>query len=474
MNTKQSMKAVLYLRQSIAREESISMELQEAAGRQYCTAMGYDVVAVESDEGISGRTWLKRPAVQRVMDMIERQEADVIVLWKWSRLSRNRLDWAIAVDKVEAAGGRIESATEQVDVNTSTGRLARGMLAEFAAFESERIGDVWREAHRRRVESGRPATGKPRFGYQYDRENGFTPDPIEGPVLQECYRLYLSGKSFYEIQDYLNAGPTAPGSGYDGPKPGRWSTRTLRRVMDNPFASGRFTSNGEIHQGIHEPLISEEVWEAYQVRRNSRRVQRTSTKNKYPYTGLIFCGICGHAMYAGRFGSDGTLKYRCHGTSSLKLHTGGYVMASTLEKALLPWLDKLAININQAADKAAPILPKPVDATPHLRRALIKVEARLEALTLKLLDDVIPREVYEPMRDQLMAEKASLSAQLMAARVVIREDPVKVPADLMTRWPSMSATDKRELLGKLVRKIVVTPDRPRSHVEIVPMWADIP
>lgn len=81
--------AVLYLRQSIARKDSISLELQEDAGRRYCEQTGYQVVAVEADSGISGLTWY-RPAVQRVMGMIETGEDEVIVLWKWSRLSRAR------------------------------------------------------------------------------------------------------------------------------------------------------------------------------------------------------------------------------------------------------------------------------------------------------------------------------------------------------------------------------------------------
>ncbi|MGJ9405302.1 recombinase family protein [Nesterenkonia aurantiaca] len=121
-------RAVLHLRQSVAREESISLEVQETSGRTYCTQQGYEVVAVKSDPGIRGRTW-NRPAVQRVMTMIESGATDNVILWRWSRLSRSRLEWAVAVDKVENAGGRIESATESVDISTSRGRLARGMLA---------------------------------------------------------------------------------------------------------------------------------------------------------------------------------------------------------------------------------------------------------------------------------------------------------------------------------------------------------
>ena len=472
MKSNKKLRAVLYLRQSIAREDSISIELQEEAGRRYAAQQGYDVVAVEADEGISGRTWHKRPAVQRVMAMVEQGQADVIILWKWSRLSRARLDWAIAIDKVEAAGGRIESATEQVDVSTSTGRFARGMLAEFAAFESERIGDTWKEAHRRRVANGIPATGKKRFGYKYDREHGFTPDPIEGPVLQECYRRYLQGTSFYELLDYLNDGPTLPGAGYTGTKPNRWSLHTLRRVMDNPFATGRFTYNGEIVQGIHEPLISDETWEEYQVRRKARGSRAQGAKNTYPYTGLIHCALCGHKMYAGAFGHDRKLKYRCNGAATLKLHPGGYVMSSTLDQAVLPWLAQLAQEINDAAKNTDTAIPAPQDPTPALRRALMKVDAKLDGLTDRMLDGTVPQDVYARLRDQLVAEKKSLDERLLEARVEQRATPVQLPVDLMERWSDLPARAQREILMRVVKKIVVRPARPRSEVRIVARWEE--
>ena len=40
------LRAVLYLRQSTYKEESISLEVQESAGREYCRQRGYVVVAV--------------------------------------------------------------------------------------------------------------------------------------------------------------------------------------------------------------------------------------------------------------------------------------------------------------------------------------------------------------------------------------------------------------------------------------------
>lgn len=242
-------RAVLYLRQSTYREDSISLELQERACRRHCESRGYHVVAVEADPGISGRTF-KRPAVARVMEMIETRQADVIVLWKWSRLSRSRKDWAVAADRVDVAGGSIESATEDIDVTTSHGRLARGMLVEIAAFESERIGDQWRETHARRVSRGLPANGKPRFGYRRAGE-GFEPDPETGPILAEAYRRFIAGDSAYTLVAWLNkiGARTAAGYGHSG---GEFSRRTVIRMLDSGFGAGLIRSHGEYMPGAHE------------------------------------------------------------------------------------------------------------------------------------------------------------------------------------------------------------------------------
>jgi site-specific DNA recombinase len=79
----------------------------------------------------------------------------------------------------------IESATEQIDTTTSTGRFTRGMLAEMAAFEAERIGDTWREAHSRRVRMGLPKDGKPRFGYRVT-DGGSSPTRSSARCWPRC------------------------------------------------------------------------------------------------------------------------------------------------------------------------------------------------------------------------------------------------------------------------------------------------
>ncbi|WP_417220571.1 recombinase family protein [Arthrobacter sp.] len=467
-------RAVLYLRQSVAREDSISLELQETAGRAYAKSQGYRVVAVEADPGISGRTW-KRPAVLRVMALIENGDADVIVLWKWSRLSRSRLDWAVAADKVETAGGRIESATEPLDVSTSTGRLARGMLTEFAAFESERIGDVWKESHARRVSRGLPANGKPRFGYQYTRAEGFTPDPVSGPVLAEMYRRYNSGQSVYSLVQWANDGPTRPVTGYGPSGDGLWSARTIRRILDQGFGAGYITRHGERIPGAHEPVITPAEFEEYLARRDTRRVSRRTERSEYLLSGLIRCD-CGSTMNAGLFGTGRIPKYRCKAANEKRAHTGGYVTTAVVEDAVLDWLRSVADDITHAAQDLPAPKPKAGAGNQEaaLRRKVVKLGARMDNLTLKLVDGTIPQDSYERLRDQTKTELATTEAQLRNLAVAEAKPAAVIVPDLLANWGGLPIPVRRDMLSRLIHPVRVKPGRPRSIVAVAGLWEDPP
>ncbi|WP_313813037.1 recombinase family protein [Glutamicibacter sp.] len=476
MNAQDRPRAVLYLRQSIAREESISMELQEEAGRRYAEQQGYEVIAVEADEGISGRSWKTRPAVQRVMTMIENREADVIVLWKWSRLSRARLDWAIAIDKVESAGGRIESATEQVDVSTSTGRFARGMLAEFAAFESERISDTWKEAQARRLANGLPVNGLPRFGYQYDPATGYTPHPNDGPVLRECYLRYLRGASFRQLTVYLRGAAEVPHRHRSST--GIWRVNSVIHILDNPFAAGLIRHKDELYQGAHEPLISAEEWAEYQALRKQRTSTRTrqSSKNQSPFSVLSICVVCQNRYYVSGRTSNGTIMLKCSGVNSLGAHRGANIIEHKIEASFLKWLTEYIPRINQlAADYKADETPA-TDTEAKIRRALTKAQARLDSLTAKYVDDVIPKESYVRLRDEQTEIIDSLNRQLVEASRPKRKPPELDPK-LLEDWPEMPVEVKKQLVHDLVLRIEISEGYARDvkgvhrKIDVVPKWA---
>lgn len=463
-------RAVLYLRQSVTREESISLALQETACRQHAERSGYVVVDVVSDPGISGRTW-KRPGVVRVMAMVEAHEAEIVILWKWSRLSRSRRDWALAADRVEVAGGRIESATEAVDVATSVGRLARGVLTEFAAFESERMGEVWKEVHARRLAHGLPAHGGSRFGYELDAGT-YTPDPITGPVLAAMYRDYAAGIGFKGIAARLAA------DGIPTPRGGTWYDDGVKRILDSGFGAGQLVvgRRGPLtyFPGVHPTVIEPVEWEAYLRARRTRRRQPAKVSGpKYPLAGLIMCGDCGGPMWASRLGREPGYGYVCGAWATARTCRCVSVSRAKAERAVLDWLQGLAsdvealVSLHQERETASATSR----AEAHVVRGRIdRLEQRLTRLTLGWSDGTVPASAYVAARDELQVQLRALeeqSAAMLDAAEVTATPAGPVAQRLVDEWDELAVGERRALLATLIARVrVVRPATP-GRVEVV-------
>lgn len=454
-------RAVLYLRQSVSRDDSISLALQESAGREHCARHGYQVVAVESDPGVSGRTW-QRPAVQRTIAMIEDGQADVIVLWKWSRLSRSRRDWAIAADKVDVAGGRIESATEAVDVTTATGRLARGVLTEFAAFESDRIGEVWKEVHESRVQRGLVPNGNRRFGYQLNPETGVhEPHPTEAPVVRWAYERYVAGESPATIAEALN------NRGHRTVKGGPWSAEAVIDYLAAGFGAGVLRWRGQTYPGAHETIIDADLWQAFQDRRAARAATPPRRRaSRYLLSGLVYCAACGQRMHAntGTYGPNFRCKRRSlygpeHGC------TGGYVQQRVVEVAVREWVAAYAGDVERAAARAEASVAVQVTAEAEQRRlvdALKRVDASLQRLTVQLAEGLVPAEAYTAARDELLGKRAVMTSELEASGRDVRAAAVDrgaVARSLVEEWDDLPMEVVRTMLGQLIERVEVTTRR---------------
>jgi len=409
--------------------------------------------------------------VVRTLELLEAGDADVIVLWKWSRLSRRRLDWAVAVDRVEQVGGRIESATEPVDVSTSTGRLARGVLTEFAAFESERMGDVWREVHQRRVTAGLPHSGKARWGYVYDQgQHIHIPDPDTAPLVTETFRRYVAGESIYSLVRWLNGEGSTTSTGHP------WSDRSLRRTLDSGFHAGFVPYQGTLHPGAHQALITPAVWARFQACRRERSNHGRTERSQYLLSGLVRCALCDGSMQAGQFGNGHTAKYRCRRGKETGVHDGGYITASFVEAEVHAWLATIADDVDTAsaaAVAAAATRTRRRADTTRLAREVVALDRQLVELTKHLTSGVVPASVYATTRDELVEARAAVQHRLEVEQDRARLDPAQPRAlatQLLARWDLAPVEVRRAMLRRLIDRIVVTPGRPRGTVAIVPAW----
>ncbi|MBK0420395.1 recombinase family protein [Leucobacter sp. CSA1] len=435
----------------MSRDDSISIELQETAGRDYCAQHGYEVVAVEVDEGLSGRNWSRRPAVQRVMDMVESKAADVIVLWKWSRLSRNRKDWAIAADRVDLAGGRIESATEPIDTATASGRFARGVMTEYAAFQSEQIGEQWQEVFARRAKLGLPPTGALPWGWE-NTPDGITISDENANAIRHMYHLYSEGRGLVYIANWMND------QGHRSKRGKIWHFASIRTCLESPFHAGYVVYNGVKYDGAHTPIISRHEYDRFMEARQDRATVKKPRLSPYLLSTIVVCH-CGRKRVGGVSGR----RNRSYVCISAERHLRKTRICKPVDELVSGWVT--SIDVPSLRDNA----PAPVD-TKLLSAEIESVERGILALNTHLALERITPEEHQATRDSMREQLDDLRQQLEVAAKADRNTALAYldgKESLIRSWPALTVEEQQGLLRSLVKYVRIMPD---DTLELQPRW----
>ena len=498
-------RAIIYTRQSTEREESISLELQDEACRRHCAQHGYRIVETIPDPGVSGLQFDKRPGIRRVIELVEAGEADVIIVWRWSRLSRRRIHQAVIFDRIERAGGRVESATEPVDDTTAGGRFSREVLLAAAAFESDQKSEQWREAQARRVGMGLPAGGPPPLGYAKNGRQAFVPNPVYGPVVVEMYDAYLRGMGPAGIAKILND----PARGLSAPRGGRFTVSTISRALDSGFAAGFINRHGELVGGAHEALIDADVWARYLEERDRRRQANPNPKSRQPRwflgAGLAVCGRCGGHMvvdsyrsaksqaicssYRGKPGTcDGSWIDRVNLETLVALWLGGRVEEWTQAAEAVHDVDDERVQLTRQIDRERAAEAKLRDGLRRAARLVAsgdmtdedygdakrEVDTQLREVTARLSELQSRLDALDPAGDayERLARALGRGAGATTERPVDVAVPFDVPDGAV--WPTeetsgMPAEEWHTLLRKIIRRVVVK----ERHVVVEP-WVGEP
>jgi putative DNA-invertase from lambdoid prophage Rac len=104
----------------------------------------------------------QRQLREKLLEAARRREIDVVLVWRLDRWGRSVTDLLATLQELEHLGVGFVSLTEALDLTTPAGRAMAGLLAVFAAFEREILGERVRAglAHARQngKRLGRPAT----------------------------------------------------------------------------------------------------------------------------------------------------------------------------------------------------------------------------------------------------------------------------------------------------------------------------
>src|SRR6266571_1286446 len=181
-------RAGLYARVSTNDQQTLPM--QSRAMREYAARRGW-TIALQVREIGSGAA--KRETREKLLDAARRREIDVVVVWRLDRWGRSVPDLLATLQDLEHLGVGFVSLTEALDLTTPAGRAMAALLAVFAAFEREILGE------------------RVRAGLAHARQNGKTLGrPLTAGLLAgQIRKLRRSGLSNSEISRRLNIGRTS-------------------------------------------------------------------------------------------------------------------------------------------------------------------------------------------------------------------------------------------------------------------------
>lgn len=196
------MKAIGYVRVSTAGQvaDGVSLDAQEAKVHAWAGLNGAGEVVIFRDAGISGKRVKNRPGLRAALDTVGK--GDALIVYSLSRLSRSIRDTLNLSEHLERRGADLVSLSEHIDTTGAGGRMVFRMLAVFAEYERELIGERVKTAWQYKRLHGEKCGGDVPFGYTV--QNGrLIEDANEQKALGLIRDLRAKGYALRAICDEL-------------------------------------------------------------------------------------------------------------------------------------------------------------------------------------------------------------------------------------------------------------------------------
>ena len=162
---------MLYLRVSTPSQvktdydpEGLSIPAQRSSCERKAEQMGLDIIDEYIEPGRSATRMDQRPAFQGMFERIKNErDVDYVIVYKLSRMNRNRVDDALVLVNLRKYNVTLVSATESID-ETPVGQLMHGILASFNEFRSAEDGADIRYKMGEKARKG-GTLGRAKLGY---------------------------------------------------------------------------------------------------------------------------------------------------------------------------------------------------------------------------------------------------------------------------------------------------------------------
>ena len=349
MNKTKFKQCAIYTRVSIdiqAEKEFSSCESQEEKIKAFVKSQdNWQIFKVYTDAGYTGAN-INRPALQELLEDIRQKKIDIILAYKIDRLTRSPKDFYQLIEVFEQNNVSFISITERFDTSTPAGRLLRNIMLTFAQFERELTSERTKDKLLERARKGFWNGGRPPYGYERKNKK-LVINKKESEIVRLIFETYFEAGSINQLYDLLKERNIKNRQGKI------FSKAHLALILRNVTYTGKIKYAGQIYQGIHPPIISEELFELAQ-KTHKKRIRKFRIYKYFLLGGLVRCEECGYTMSACFTNKhrNGKLKryyyYRCTciNKKGWQACPTKEVSAERIEKYILENLERIYLDKN--------------------------------------------------------------------------------------------------------------------------------
>ena len=416
-------------------------------------------------EVVSGETIDSRPRFQEILRLIESPKKKAIIVTEPARLSRGSLrEIGYLVDVLRY--------TNTIVITLDRGAYDLNDDRDRKDFERELMGsNDYLEYQKRIMGNGKHLAvtqygcfigSRAPYGYKKitihrgkKKLHTLEPVPEQVEIVRRVFEMYAGGIGTVRIADILTEEkvPTANGKR-------QWIHGTITRMLQNEHYLGKTVwfrnvkklsvEEGQIvvsrprsekkivSEGLHDAIISQELWDAAQEARGKKPRLPKSKELVNPLAGLLFCKECGSAVAArANRAKDGTQiaapAYRCSYRRD-GCRCGTAAQSDVIAEVVRVLREKIAdfeVSIDRGNDNSMEEHRKKIERLEKRLETLHETEAKQWA---EKMEHGMPEHVFKKLNDATLADIHDVQQTLFEARENMPEE-----VDLEERVTTFSA-----------------------------------
>lgn len=465
--------AACYIRVSTDDQTEYSPDSQLKIIREY--AFKHDISLIEDyifaeDGGKSGKNMQKRTEFMKLISLTKKRPKlfDIILVWKFSRFARNQEESIVLKSMLKKNGIDVVSVSEALPEGPF-GSLVERIIEWSDEYYLINLAQEVKRGMKERASRGQTVCPPP---VGYDSRNGKYIPNSDAEFVRSVFTDYLNGMGLRTLAvkygrlglrtvrgnppdnrfiEYMLRNPVYTGKI-------RWSTEgraASRRAYDDP--------NIMIVNGTHEPIISEEMFDAVQKRLDEtkkmyKRYQRPEQPVEFMLKGLVRCSACGSTLVARN--PKGKLTLQCHNYNRGACKVSHSIQASAANAAVIASLENA---IDTGRFNIAPPQAK-ASAAVDYEKILQNENVKLERIKEAYQNGVDTLEEYRKNKERINAfiekVKSEMKANITAEKVDKERIKQKMIAALaVVKDAKQPEAAKNRALRSVVEKIIFNKEK---------------